>query len=420
MRPSSSWRLHASAVFAFLSAAVVSPVALTAAPLTFDEAITRAVETAPTLQAEVLGLAAARSAARSADALPDPKLTLGLDNFPVSGPPAWSFDRDSMTMGRIGVMQEFPNAAKLSARLLRANAEIDAAAADKGVQARYVRIGTALAWIDLAYAERRLVAVNGVLSQLGPLLATAPSSVASGSARPAEALDAERSRTELEDRRSEIVAEVSRARAELARWTGDPSPQVLGDPPAFTIDPASLRAALERHPTLRALAASAFEAEAEVALARAEKRPDWSLELAYQRRDAEFGDMVSVGVTIDLPLFPARRQDPMIAAKVAEAGKAFAEQEAARRALAAELDAALADYAMRHDQWMRSRRMLLPLAERQVKLETASYAAGTAVLTDVLRAHVGLADARLTTLDREVAVVRGAARLMLNYASAEP
>ncbi len=60
---------------------------------------------------------------------------------------------------------------------------------------------------------------------------------------------------------------------------------------------------------------------------------------------------------------------------------------------------------------MRANATLLPLAEQQVSLERASYAAGRAGLKDVLRAHVALADVRLMTLDREAAVARDAARL---------
>jgi outer membrane protein, heavy metal efflux system len=116
-------------------------------------------------------------------------------------------------------------------------------------------------------------------------------------------------------------------------------------------------------------------------------------------------------------LFPAHRQDPMIAAKAAEAGKAFAEQEDAHRTLVAELEAALADHVMHHEQWMRATATLLPLAEQQLSLERASYAAGRATLKDILSAHVTAARARLTALEREAAVARDAVRINLLFGS---
>src|SRR3546814_7394294 len=72
--------------------------------------------------------------------------------------------------------------------------------------------------------------------------------------------------------------------------------------PDFAIDPAGLRTAIDRHPDLGAAIARTRQAEADIGLARAEKRPDWAFDVAYQRRADRYGDMVSAGVTMSLPL----------------------------------------------------------------------------------------------------------------------
>jgi cobalt-zinc-cadmium efflux system outer membrane protein len=388
-----------------------------AAPLTYAAALEAADRTSPTLQARAREVDGARAAARAAGALPDPKLALGVDNFPISGPPAGRFNGDSMTMARVGFMQDMPNGAKRSAARSRAQTDIEVAGAAQRLSVREVRAATALAWINLYYAERRLAAVDAVLARLQPLWASAPSAVASGAARPAQPLEAEQMRAEIEDRRSEVVAGVGRARAELARWTGDPSPEVAGSPPGFEVDGPALRAALERHPRLAEQSAMAAQAQADVRVAQADKRPDWSWEVAYQRRDSMFGDMISAGVTVSLPLFGARRQDPIIAAKIAAASQARVESEVARRDLVAQLDAAVADHVMHHEQWSRAQSVLLPLAEKRADLETASYGAGRAGLSDVLQAFTTLANTQLTLLDREAAVAADAASLVLTYGS---
>jgi outer membrane protein TolC len=176
-----------------------------------------------------------------------------------------------------------------------------------------------------------------------------------------------------------------------------------------------LRAALDGHPRLAEGTARADQAQADVRLAQADKRADWSWEVAYQRRDPMFGDMVSAGVTLSLPLFGTRRQDPVIAAKVAAAGQARAEREVAKRDLIAQLDAALADHVMHHEQWGRSQSVLLPLAQKRADLETASYGAGRTGLSEVLQAFTMLANTKLTLLDREAAVAADAARLVLTF-----
>ena len=87
------------------------------------------------------------------------------------------------------------------------------------------------------------------------------------------------------------------------------------------------------------------------------------------------------------------------------------------RALAADLDAALADHVMHHDQWRRARDQVLPLARERVDLETASYGANRAGLVDVVSARAALAETELDVLDREAAVARDAVRLTLTYGS---
>ena len=80
-------------------------------PQTFDEALARAAFSAPSLRASALGVDAARAAVPAAGLLPDPRLSVGLDGYPVTGPFAGQFDED-FTMLRIGVEQEVPSRAR--------------------------------------------------------------------------------------------------------------------------------------------------------------------------------------------------------------------------------------------------------------------------------------------------------------------
>jgi len=396
-----------------LAATLASPAA--AGPLTFAGALERAQQSAPSLQASGLRIDAARAASRAAGRLPDPKLTAGIQDFPVSGPNAGRFTRDDFTMTKVGVMQDVPNAARRRAEVAGATAEIGVAEALTAEERRNVRVATALAWIDLAFAERRLEALDGLVTGLRDLWAAQPAAVASGSARPAAGLEPARLRAVFEDRRSELVAAVAKARADLTRWTDEPAPTTSGDPPHFDIDPAALRAALERHPSLLSAEANRRKAETEVAAARAATRPDWGFEVSYGRRDPMFGDLLSAGVTVSLPLFQASRQEPVIAARVADRNRAQIEREDRRRALTAALEADLADHVMHHDQWRRAVEVLVPTAEQRAHLEVTSYGAGRAGFGDVSAALTDLADAKLAALDREALTARDGARILLTY-----
>ncbi|WP_068075375.1 TolC family protein [Novosphingobium lentum] len=406
-------------LFLFAPLLAVIPGIAFAGPLTFEAALQRARQEAPSIKAKALGADAVRSARAAAGALPDPTLGVSVESFPISGPLAFEPNRDDFTMARVGVSQDIPNLAKRHAQQARADSDIRAAEADTAVEGRTVEVGTALTWINLAYAERRLAALDDVLSRLERVVGTTTSAVASGNARPAQTLAGQQAVAALQDRRSELVSNVARARATLTRWTGDPAPEIAGPIPDFVVDAVVLRAGLDRQPTIRMIDAQTGQADADVRMADAGRRTDFGVNLAYQRRDPRFGDYVSAGVTVSLPFFTRNRQNAQIAEAQANAGRVMAQREAARRALAADLDADLADHVMHHEQWMRARDTLLPLADQRVKLETASYGAGRASLVDIADAYAALAAATLTTLDREALVAADGARLTLTYRSAD-
>lgn len=390
-----------------------------AGPLTFDAALARAAADAPSIRARSLSAESARSSRIAAGQLPDPKLALGVDSFPISGPLAFKPSRDNFTWTRVGVSQDIPNLAKRHAQRRRADADIALADAQTLAEQRVGKVQTAMAWINLAFAERRLAAIDNVLGRLDRIVRASPSAVASGSSRPSQVLAGREALAKLQDRRDEMISAVARARADLARWTGEPDPQIVGVLPVYMVDPARLRASLTSHPTLAVSAARIGRADADLRVAQADRRPDFGVDLSYERRDPRFGDYVSAGVTIGLPLFKSHRQDPLIAARAADARAARADTDATSRALTADLEAGLADHVMHHDQWMRARDTLQPLAQERVTLDTASYGAGRATLVDLADAHAALADAVLNTLDREAAVVVDGIRLTLLYGSTD-
>jgi cobalt-zinc-cadmium efflux system outer membrane protein len=389
-------------------------------PLTFEQALARADGDAPSIAARIADADAARSTAIAADRLPDPKLEVKLQDFPVTGPDAGKFNSDNFTLGVIGFSQEVPNLAKRRARAARAGADISVADAQGAAERRRVRIAAAMAWVDLYYAERRLAILDSLEQRIDQLAATAPARLASGSALPADTIEPARLKAELADRRSDRNAEIAAARARLTRWTGDPQPEASGDAPDFTIDDATLRAGLTTLPALQVKDAIIGRAAADVRLAQADKKPDWEVSASFGNREPRYGNFASLGVKIDLPLFARKRQDPIIAARAHDRDRARLDRADTERELIAALDSDLADHRMHHERFGNARTTLVPLARQRADLDQASYAAGRTDLATALRSAIALAEAEVDLLDREADVVRDGVRITMTYQGERP
>jgi cobalt-zinc-cadmium efflux system outer membrane protein len=387
-----------------------------AEPLTFAEALRLAEDHAPSLSAQAAKLQAANNAAIPAGELPDPKLLLGVQNYPVGGPERWSLDQDFMTMQMVGVMQEVPNRAKRRARVEVATAAVERAWAEGRIERLNVRQAAAQAWISGYSVERKQALLQELLQENRLLEDAVRAQIAGGRAQAADAVTAQQEAVLLEERQDELLRLRAQARAALRRWIGPAAAQPLaGSWPQWRIDAASYTDKLQHHPELTAFAPITREAEARVREAVAEKNSDWSWELDYQRRGREFGDMVSLQVSIDLPLFPGSRQNPKIAAKHAELNQLEAEREALLREHTEQLENDLADYQRLERAVRRSQDSLLPLAEQKVSLSMASYSAGKGELTAVIAARRELIEARLKQLDIEEQRALTSSRLYFTY-----
>jgi cobalt-zinc-cadmium efflux system outer membrane protein len=403
--------LKPPATAGLLMIVVALPVA--AQPLTFTQALDLASSNSPSVDAREATTAGARRSAVAADQLPDPKLDLNFNDFRITQAERDPPFPNTYIRQTIGVRQDIPNLKKRHARAERASADVVAAEAGEVVATRNVRVGAALAWIDLYYAERRLDILKGLASQIELLTQTIGSRLTSGSATAAGAFDPQILKAELSDRRSERLAAIGRAKAQLTRWTGAANPESFGMAPTPDIDAGRLRAGVAELPGLKAADASIGQSEADVALARAQKNPDISVNASFARRQPQFGTFVSVGVSIDLPLFAKKRQDPRIDASLRAAQAARLDRIDAERAALGALGSDLADHQMYQEKFEHARDLLVPLAKQRALAAQGSYAAGRIGLGSALGETVALANAEIDLLDREAALERDAVRIML-------
>ena len=387
-----------------------------AQPLTFERAQALAEQSAPENLARLAQVASAQQSVEPADALPDPKLILGVDNLPIEGPDRYTLNRDFMTMRRIGLMQEVPNSDKRQARRQLAEASVVRAEAEQRAMQLEIKRQTALSWLDVYYAERSVGLFDQLDRQIDMLRSTVQSLIAGGSAQPGELLQADQEALVLQDRRDELSRDAAIARAKLRRWIGNEADQPLeGDVPGMSLAVPHLQQGMALHPELRAASARVGEASAELDEAIAEKTPDWGVELAYNNRDNQFGDMLMVQFTFDLPMFVGTRQGPKINSKKQSVSQMEAEQEVLLRAHQAELESGLAEIQQLHKTLARTESNLIPLASKRADLELAAYQAGNNQLTSVISAQRELIEAQLRQIEQQRKLSQLSASLYYAY-----
>jgi cobalt-zinc-cadmium efflux system outer membrane protein len=368
-----------------------SPLSVCAAePLSLEAAVERALAVAPQVGARTASFEAMQALAVSAGRLPDPELVVGVDNLPVNGPDAYSTTRDFMTMRKVGVMQEFPAAAKRRLQRQLATAEVSVAEAELLESRLAIARDVAQAWIRRATAESSLDELRAIQPNLELQAVAARAAVSAGRSSTAEALAAEAAAAQLHARLLRMQSEASQASFELARWIDTDAARPLGPMPSLDelpTPPAALLASVGEHGSLLAYQSQIDAARLDVDLARAQRRPDWSTELAFAKRGPDFSDMVSLEFRIGLPLFTKNRQDPKVSAKHAELRRIEAERDAELRMHTAEIQQMLTEWRQLGEQVGQYERELLPLSRERSRAALASYRAGRGDLRLALDAH---------------------------------
>lgn len=387
-----------------LSIALSPLPAVVANPLTLDEALRLAQADAPGLRAQHARVEAAHSLIGPAGQLPDPQLLLGIENVPLDGAERGSLTRDSMTMQRLGASQTFTRRAKRDAQVASAGARTAMAQAELQIAELVFREQVAQSWIKVSAAEQRIALLTELHQQWQAQVAAADAALATGRSSVADALQARSLLSVLDDRR--IGAERDRllAREELRRWLPASADRPLASAPDFTDLPYArdqMLAKAGQHRGLLTLDAEQALVDAEVASARAARLSDWSLDVAYGQRGAEFSNTLSVGLRIDLPIFQRHRQDPVIAAKLAEHDAFAAEREDMLRAHLAELRTAIAIWESARSSAMHYDAEVIPMARDRAATALAAWRGGGSSLSQVLLATMDLIEQQIVALTRK-------------------
>lgn len=336
---------------------------------------------------------ASRSRAGSADALRDPVVTIALENE------GWAPSLGSSEMGGLSVMisQDLPSKGERALRRLIARRQVDTDTVRLDRLRRQLTADVERAYTSLLLA-RELSAIALDQQRLWEQIENATRArYAAGAESFSGLLRTQVERTRVEQTVMELQSEARLRTLELNRLTSRDLQSELETATALSItDQAidmdeTLRRALVETPEI-ALADSAVEIERlNTVLARAEARPDFSVQAGYVNRGGRTG-LWQVGIGLSLPRGPKRR---------ATIGAAEANLRSAELKRKSQIAAAEYRVNERVERLQLSKQVIqlyeqgvIPQSQLAVDATLASYAAGSERLTSVMDALLAFHNAR--------------------------
>lgn len=397
------WKLHDGHLHALTVAiaAALWPGLASAAPLTLETALEMAVKRSEAARAARAGLSSAVETARAAGQLPDPVLRAGVDNLPVTGSDRLSTTRDSMTMKRVGIAQEWISRDKRAAR----QAEAESSVRREGIQVQAAeaeaRLQTALAYLDALYAGAALRITAAAEQVAREEFEASRARLASAAGAGYEALQLAAARGATEDDSADLRQQQSNARVALERWIGSVVDDVVDvEPPPSPAEEVYVSG----HPTVAAFSRDVDVARRAADVASTARRPNWTWEVSYGQRTG-YSDMVSIGVSIPLPVAPDARQDRETAAKLALVDRAEGQLAEAQRGATAEYRGLVSDAQRLRERIDRYRAGVIAVAQQRTAAATTAYRSNAATLVPLFEARRAEVDAqrRMLVLQRDLA-----------------
>lgn len=385
-------------------AAALMPAVGGAASLTLDQAVTLAVERSEAARAARADATGAREIARAAAQLPDPTLSVGIDNLTATGGDRFDPGADSMTMKRLGISQEWVSRAKREARQAAADAQAQRQAATADAAIAQARLQAALAYVDAFYSAQALALVELDEHHAHEELEAAKGRLAGAAGSGQEVLALAGAHGIVEDASAEARQAQADAALMLQRWIGI-APERLDAP---TIAPAPGEADyVAAEPAVRAAQRELDVARAEASAVAAERDPDWTWQASWGQRQGR-PDMVSFGVSIPLPVARAERQDRQVAARVARIETAQGRLEETRRAATADYRSLSSDAARLALRIERLADAAVRPARQRTEAALAGYRSNQGGLGGLFEARHAEVDVqrRLLSLQRDLARTR--------------
>lgn len=355
--------------------------------------------------------------------LPDPMLKLGIANMPVD---SFSLDQDPMTQLNIAVSQTFARGDSLGIKEKTYGLRSEQVGEQAQLRQLEVKQAVRSLWFNIRYRVKAQELLQQKQQIFRQNLDNMVSGYTLGRSQSQDLIQAELELDRLEEKITANAQQEQQYRASLSRWIGASAYQPLSDKlPDWSdsigelsskqarserissyegissegVSSEEIRSEqivplLLRHPGLKITATGIRVQQQQLALAETAYKPVFKLDMSYGHRRNELNgsrrpDLLSVFVTMDLPLFADKKQDQQYKSKIHSISAAEAQRDDRLQQYHAKFSNALSQLQFIQQRLSLYQEKLLPQAKAHIHSTEQAYQSNTASFDRLTQSYIG-------------------------------
>lgn len=377
----------------------------------------------------------------SAGTLPDPKISITLASLPTD---TFELNQEAMTQVKIGVSQMFPRGNTLEIKQNKLKVQASAYPFQREDRKAKLTLKISSLFLDAYKAQEsiNLIQKNRFLFEQLVDIAESSYSTAIGKTRQQDILRAQLQLTKLDDKLTILKQKKEKAMVSLSQWLYDfenedelneniiksLNTQLDKELPKIriinkniyekNIQSQILLDLFKEHPSVKNLDKKIKATFTEVQLAKQGYKPQFAFSASYgYRQDSKSGmeraDLLSAGISFDIPLFTENRQDKEVEAAKLKTKAARMDRLLKLRELLSSYESTKSSLKRLFKREKLYKEELLPQIHEQAEATLTAYTNDDGSFADVSRSRIAQLNAKIVALSISVEIKKNIVKL--NY-----
>lgn len=413
--------------------------------LGFVQAVQQAQMADPWLTGNRHQQQALESLSIAANTLPDPKVSIGMANIAAD---TLRFSQEPMTQFKLGVSQMFPRGDTLALMNQQLKAESKQYPFLRQDRKAKVALTVGMLWLDAYKMQQSIALIAENKSLFSQLIDVAEARYSStiGQAQQQDIIRAELELSRIDDKLVQFTQQKNAYIGQLNQWLMQAEQDddttfnyqtinafdtmLAAQLPKIDLQNKALIMAKRQysnaelvsyftsHPAVVALDNKIKSVAFNQALAKQKYQPEWGVNASYGYRGDDAAnnsraDLFSVGITFDVPLFTANRQDQQLKAAISTTEAVKTEKQLRLRQLLGAFSSAKGRLLQLNKRQSLYEQKLLPQFHQQAEIALNAYTNDSGDFGEIVRARIDELDASIDHLG--ITVEQQKLHLELNY-----